>query len=561
MSVDPFEHLASMLDPRSRAVPTQPAAPPTADPRSASERLQFYRGNPDAVRRELGLDARVDPIVLGLEWQYPASAPDEAPRDYCLGSPGEPCAISRDLLKNGHMHIRGRTRSGKSSLAITPLLAQLARPYAAYAPDGTVINDFKDAIFIFDLGGDLALFNFAKNLANQGRTFRFLSLEEDDAWHYFDPLQAATDESDRLIRIAILLQQAFSLDHGLVYGGSYYSQRNLIALLNVARAVADRIRRTKARTTIKEIADYLEKQRVKDADEIRMIFQFLLEYTQLQPQDPLADNVINMGRALKNAEVIYFFCPTIGEAMTARQIAGLGLYTLINAAIERVRLLSREQRGKPLSHAWVFVDEFQELAGRSYANLLAQASKFGLSLIMANQTTTQLSTRDIGLAEIVRDNTFAKMYFTVTGEEDIKAIQSFSKESSRMLSSESESAAALSFDSAQRRGWQESIVPTLRTDEILHTSSTDKHCFLILDDGTRHREPIRLWTDYVLDAADFHTLKHTPPPKFEGTRPERGPADDQEPLWKSARRKGSSAAWHQSLTALLERKRADEAIH
>lgn len=130
-----------------------------------------------------------------------------------------------------------------------------------------------------------------------------------------------------------------------------------------------------------------------------------------------------------------------------------------------------------------------------------------------------------------------------------------------MLSSESESAAALNFDSSQRRGRQEHIVPALRTDEILHTSSTDKHCFLILDDGTRHREPIRLWTDYVLDAAEFHTLKHTPPPKIKVPRPESDSADDQEPLWKTARRKNSSAAWHQPLTALLERKRADEAIH
>jgi len=560
MSADPFERLASWLDPSPPAAPTKPADPPATHTRSASERLRFYRENPDAVRQKLSLRPTVDPIVLGLEWQYPTSAPDEGPRDYSLGTPGEPCAIPRDLLKNGHMHIRGRTRSGKSSLAITPLLAQLARPYDAYAPDGTLIKDFKDAIFIFDLGGDLALFNLAKKLAGNDRMFRFLSLEEDDDWHYFDPLQAATDESDRLIRIAILLQQAFSLDHGLVYGGSYYSQRNLIALLNVARTVAQRVRRTKVRADIGEIASYLEQEKVKDAEEIRMIFQFLLEYRQLQPPDPLADNVINMRRALEDAEVIYFFCPTIGEAMTARQIAGLGLYTLINAAIERVRLLSPQKRGKPLPHAWVFVDEFQELAGRSYANLLAQASKFGLSLIMANQTTTQLATRDIGLADIVRDNTFAKMYFTVTGEEDIKAIQCFSKESSRMLSSESESAAALNFDSSQRRGWQESIVPALRTDEILHTSSTDRHCFLILDDGTRHREPIRLWTDYVLDAAEFHALKHTPPPKIKVPRPEPDSVDDQEPLWRTARRKHSPAAWHQPLTALLERKRADEAI-
>lgn len=115
-------------------------------------------------------------------------------------------------------------------------------------------------------------------------------------------------------------------------------------------------------------------------------------------------------------------------------------------------------------------------------------------------------------------------------------------------------------DSSTVRGWQESIVPTLKTDEILHTSSTDKHCFLILDDGTRHREPIRLWTDYVFDAAEFLKLKQTPPPKLKVPRQPPESANDQEPIWKTARRKEGATAWQHSLTALLERKRADEAI-
>ncbi len=559
MAAKPYKRLSSWLDTSEPPEPSKPTDAPEADTRSPSERLRFYRENPEALRQRLSLKPNVDPIVLGLEWQYPSNAQDDGPRDYSLGEPGKPFAIPRDLMKNGHIHVRGRTRSGKSSLAITPLLAQLARPYSLFSPTGTLIrSDFQDAIFIFDLGGDLALFNFARRLAGPNR-FRFLSLERDDDWNFFDPLQAATSDPDRLIRIAILLQQAFSLDHGLVYGGSYYSQRNLTALLNVARTLAEQTLRTKTRTDIKEIARYLEREKVKDAEEIRMIFSFLTEYRQLQPDDPQADNVINMRRALKDGEVVYFFCPTIGEAMTARQIAGLGLYTLINAAIERVHSLRDDERGTPLRHAWVFVDEFQELAGRSYASLLAQASKFGLSLIMANQTTTQLSTRDIGLAEIVRDNTFAKMYFTVTGEEDIKAIQSFSKESTRKLKSASEQEKSM-LDSSKTSGWQESMVPTLKTDEILHTSSTDKHCFLVLDDGTRHREPIRLWTDYVLDAADFLKLKQTPPPKRTVPLPPRESANEQEPIWKTARRKGGATTWQEPLTALLERKRADESI-
>ena len=143
-----------------------------------------------------------------------------------------------------------------------------------------------------------------------------------------------------------------------------------------------------------------------------------------------------MQRALKDGEVIYFFCPTMGESTTARQIAGLGLYTLINAAMQRQRSLSLADRHRPQPHAWIFVDEFQELAGRSFAALLAQASKFGVSLVMANQTTAQLQNRDLDLSHVVRDNTLLKLYFTVTGKQDIEELQAYCKEQIISLGSE-----------------------------------------------------------------------------------------------------------------------------
>ena len=38
-----------------------------------------------------------------------------------------------------------------------------------------------------------------------------------------------------------MLVQAFHLDHGLVYGGSYYTQQNLAALLGVTRQLRDQL--------------------------------------------------------------------------------------------------------------------------------------------------------------------------------------------------------------------------------------------------------------------------------------------------------------------------------
>ena len=462
-----------------------------------------------------------------------------------FGTAGEEITVNRELLKEGHIHLRGRTRSGKTSLAIAPMACQLMRQYETFDDEhGERQIANRDAIFVFDLGGDLALFNTLREKAVQnGRRFRFISLDPRDDWDYFDPFQCVSSDNeiesdDRIIRICNLLVQAFHLDFGLVYGGSYYAQRNLNALLRVARRLQS-TNRTGQSLGLEDIAFWLERNAERDEEQIRMTFQFLLEYEQLKPPVD-ATNTIDMQRALDEGEIIYFLCPTMGEATTARQIAGLGLYTLLNAAMERSRL------GKTPKHAWVFTDEFQELAGRSFAALLAQSSKFGISMVMANQTTTQLQNRDLDLSDIVRDNTLAKLYFTVTGEKDVQDLQAFSKDDRLELRSQSISA------SGPRQGVSETIVPLLRKDTILDTSATHRHAFLLLDDGHGHREPTRIVSEYAIDSANYRIMKHTPPPRLVGVREVPPPRIDKvAPPWKTAAKTSLS----ELLASLLNQKR------
>ena len=561
--------------------------------------LGYYRKEPDDLRKYLksrlksdkqfrqwikdaGYDLNskaLDPIVLGLMW-------DVKDKKGKVVKPGvsEPFVVSRDLMKEGHMHIRGRTRSGKSALAITPLLQQLIRPYWVHyrnedeckedeanedehdedegkEDEASDLMEMKDAIFIIDLGGDLALFNFARELADNPahkRKFRFLSLEEKDNWDYFDPFESAGHGEKRIVQIAVLLQKAFSLDHGLAYAASYFTSRNLQALLDVVRKLYSK--RGSGSVTLDEVASYLEEADLKDAEEIRMIFRFLTEYPQLKPfgiydtPEPMRDDIINLERALDKSEVIYFYLPTLSESITARQIAGLALYTLINAAQKRVRKKDNEA-GKPMPHAWVFVDEFQQLAGGSYADVLAQASKFGLSLIMANQTTTQLDVRNLNLADIVRDNTYAKIYFTITGEQDIKALKSFSKEDRDFLTNIPGSPVGIEAGSLQ-----EYLTTVLRTDEILDTSATNQHCYALIDDGTGHREPVRLWMDYAMSHQEFRKHKTTPPKASDRDRSKLHVPDKMEPLWKVARKKIESPSWQVSLATLHQKKREEESF-
>lgn len=428
---------------------------------------------------------------------------------YEVGNGKRAVQVDRTTLANGHMHIRGRTRSGKTSLAILPLIEQLI-------PDYTTADNqrSRDPVFVFDLGGDQALFHQVKALAesqNPPRKFRFLSLERNDDWDHFDPFQAVSHGEDRVIRIANMLIEAFNLDNGLIYGGSYFTQQNLAALLRVARQL---FREEGRYPTLTEISDYLDKpanrRAIRDADQVRMTFHFLVEYDQLKPEEATDPNrKIDMLRALDDGEVIYFFTPTLNETTTARQIAGLGLYSLINAAIQRKR------RGMASRRAWVFVDEFHELAGRSFAALLAQSGKYGLSLVMANQTTSQLETRDTALANVVFDNTHVKQYFTVTSYLDRRSLEDLSQTEDRLLEG------GYSHRIANGTTMNARVItePTLKHNEILETSGTAGQSFLILDDGKGHKNPLRIFRDHKYDAKLAERLGNTPLPLVKEPRP------------------------------------------
>lgn len=418
---------------------------------------------------------------------------------YSVGGVSTPISLARSVLAEGHVHIRGRTRSGKTSRAILPLAVRLMSEYT------DARGTHKDPICIFDLGGDQALFHFVKEAAGQmERRFRFLSLDARDDWDFFDPFQAVPPGERDVMRLATLLIEAFNLDNGLIYGGQYFTQQNLAALLDVVRKLSKEEGR---RLTLDDVSNYLERQavrkKVRDADQIRMTFNFLLEYPQLRaPENTDPNRCIDMARVLEDGEVLYFFTPTLNETTTARQIAGLGLYNLLNAAIQRSR------KGQPLRRTWIFIDEFHELAGRAFEALLAQSGKFGVSLIMANQTTSQLENRDSALHQVVFDNTHVKMYFTVTCLRDIEDLQALSEEEIVMLPGRNQR--GLSGAETEKP----TLLPKWHKNKILDVSETAGHCFLVLNEGKGHREPQRIEARFLIDdPARYEVARTTPLPR------------------------------------------------
>jgi hypothetical protein len=438
---------------------------------------------------------------------------------------GKPFVIPRAKL--GHVHIRGMTGSGKTSMGAIPLIAQLMEPYTA---DG---GTEKDPIFVFDLGGDASLFHTARYLAERaGRRFRYLTLDPDLDSDHFPALQVIPGEKN-VLGIATFLVTAMHMDHGLVYGGAYYTAQNCAALLSVAR----RLSRDSKEATLDDVSEFLDapgnRKLFKDADQVRLAFHFLKEYPQLSESGNLKNDIL-FDRALEESEVIYFFLPTLTEPQSARIVAGLGLYTAVQAAMRRTKL------GKPKRRAKIIIDEFQAIVGPNVGALLAQSRKFGCSFILLNQTTSQLENRDVNLADVVFEGTSTKIYFTVVGKKDVEDLQLLSGETIKVLGGTSTQ------KFAQTTSSREVVVPKLELDTILKVSSSFGRAFAVLNHGDGNHEPIVIELKH-----EFKDLSQLP-------MPARKEAPTQKVVANNLRNDAGKDDRQARLAKLLSMKRAQE---
>jgi hypothetical protein len=444
-------------------------------------------------------------------------------------STGSPLLVSRQKL--GNVHFRGMTGSGKSSMGAIPLIAQLMSPYRL---DGG--PEERDPLFIFDLGGDQSLFHTSRTLAERAeRRFRHVTLDPDLHSDHFPPFQAIPPGERNVLGMASFLVTAMHLDYGIVYGGSYFTSQNVSSLLEVARRIS---REDGASATLDDVSAFLDSPRnrklFKDADQVRMLFNFLKEYPQLSESGHPEDDIL-FERALNESEVIYFFLPTLTEPQSARIVAGLALYTAVQAAMRRTKL------GKPKRRAKIFIDEFQTIVGPSLGALLAQARKFGISFVLLNQSTSQLENRDVDLADVVFEGTSTKIYFTVQGKKDVDDLQLLSGETIKSLGGTSTQ------KFTQSKSTHEVILPKLELDKILEVSATFGQAFACLNHGNGRHEPIIIQTRH-----QFRDLSDVPMPARK--------TPQEKPAAKTPRKEHRDAdLMRRKLSELLAAKRRAEA--
>lgn len=452
----------------------------------------------------------------------------------------EPIGLPRGQLKRGHIHVRGKTGSGKTSKILKPLALQLMRSYPLTyrRADGTIATEVRrDAVFVLDFGGDRPFFHALKRAAEAEaptRTMKWFSLDPRRSYA-FDPLQFIAGNGDRVVKVCSILLSALGLEFPGVYGGAYFTQRAQAALLrNVDAAIQERL--AGRSTGLDGIARRLDLEREKDEDAVRMAFAFLARYEQLQPVAG-DSSVIDFKESIRDGHVVYCDCPTIGEGETARQIGGLAMHNIVEGAIQLRRETPPEDRDRPAPHAFVFIDEFQTIATRLFSEMLVLARKFNVTFVLANQSTNQLEQMGQDLTDIVRDNTSTRIYMTVTSKRDIDELLLFSKEDRKRLRSETkrrESLFTRGVGAGASECESEYLTRKLQHDDIIDVSFSNQY-FVILEDGLQHREPIRCCREHDSTPGALEQYRvdlQTPLPEVLHPRPND---PDAAPFWQLLR--------------------------
>lgn len=361
-----------------------------------------------------------DHLFLGIEDQF-----------------GYPVYFDRKVLSE-HTYIAGETGSGKTSMGILPILLQLIRGNESTDPEnGNTVLSPVPPIVILDLKGDPALFHTVKAETEfravadaiargvdpedeealneiKKKAFGFFTPEKDRSSHVFNPFDNLDYGTHSIIQICNILMDSLSLNHGEGYGRGYYTSKNRLAL---ASALAGDNKPSTFPELLKSVHKEAGKGGTKDLHELLSVINALMHYPQLgSGQGVPEDQVIRMSEVIEQRKVVYFYLPAATESISVREIAKLALFTFFNALVQRQR---SGVDGATPRQCYVFIDEFQRIAGENFKIILEQARGFGLGAVLANQCQSDLKTPSTDLRPTIRTNTRTKLFFSLSDPKEI----------------------------------------------------------------------------------------------------------------------------------------------
>lgn len=403
---DPARHARSVLAERERL------STPLTDVQDFDEGQGS--GRPHATRSEW--DRSVEAIQRA--W------PDELLVGYHL-TERYPITLGIPTLLE-HAHITGGSGSGKTSRTVLPFLKQLIR-----LPRG---HKHRGPVLVLDLKAEDYLFHALREEAHRaGRKFRFFT-NMPRTTHAYNTLADLSELGISLLEVGETLRAAFNVEHGTGYGKGHFSAISASWLSKLLLDFYSQFGHEPRNFYELEVfrahrfgyISKLDQEQEKKSDELTQALSTLSGIASLNVTRETGGNLyperISTARALEDDEVLYFLLKTNLDERTSRHIASLALSAFYSAAFKR-NIIDEPDALKP---AYVFIDEFQRMAGRHFVSFLQQARSAGVPLLLCNQARADLNESEV--INATDENTGFRQFYTAKTPQSLKFLKDLSGE-------------------------------------------------------------------------------------------------------------------------------------
>ena len=443
---------------------------------------------------------------------------------------GYPILLDRHILHE-HGHILGDSGSGKTALALAPMIAQLTRLSGRLKNDQKCPIDQQISLVIIDLKGDRSLFHGAKIEAKRaGLPFKWFTNVREHATYSFNPFTQPHIKDLTVSQRTEVLIQALGLQYGEFYGAGYFSSVNQTVLRRYLKAYQAEVhsfddlnQKTQSpalyQATFEDTG--IRKARKDDwreaghlltrIDALAAVSAINVSPTTVHRgyvPPVVLDDQIDMGDVLRRPQVVYFYLSSITETVAVQGIAKLALYALLTAA-------DRFEPGT-FCRAYVFIDEFQQIVANNLELVLRQARSKNMACILANQNLTDLQTPGSNLMHTVEANTAFKQMFRASSEFQRDHLVRSSGETIYHMVGHSESQ-----DSSGRSSVSESVSeqlgPRFRINDVIQTSYADTESLVHISKGsgfTRYGgQMFALRSSFHIGQEEYTRRNHAPWPE------------------------------------------------
>jgi len=456
--------------------------------------------------------SRLEPRSKGMDFDYYVEQilnssyrhPDKTwERDHLfLGTDtiqGRPILLARSLL-DGHAHILGSTQSGKTSLALTPMISQMIR---ALQP-GSKNYRSQSSILILDLKGDMPMFQNTKIECERRRVkFKYFTLGFREASYVFNPFEQTHLVDVSPDQRADMLAQAMGIFYGHKYPEVFWSDINaqvfraLLLCYPEIRSFARFHHYMKDPSWYQQTGGKAEEWKKAShvkaaADKLARIVPLNVTAKEAPSTDVYRNRIDmrNLGSQNRDPEVVYFYIRATDDEAAGHAVAKLALFSLLTA----VNTIPEKEKKR----TYVVIDEFQYIALDTLARLFEQAAGLQVSYILGNQSLFTLP--DI-IQEVLAENTAFRQIFRAGSVKARKNIRERSGDSIYHLYSQ-----AISENVTLTLG--EHIGPGYFDSEIIRTSYEDAVSWVEMSAG-------RGFSRYGGQIFTIHTPHHISKAEYE----------------------------------------------